>query len=244
MNAARRKIRAFDELHQLRNRDVRLVNLRADAVHDLAQIVRRHVRGHADRDAGAAVDQQVRKRRRKNLRLGQALVVVRDKIHRVLLHVLHQRRAKMRQPRLGVTHRRRRIVFHGAEIAFAVHEFLAHRPRLRHVHKRRINHRLAVRMVVAGSVAADFRALDVLAPRKQRQVLHRVKDAPLRGLEAVAHIRQRARNDHGHRVVEERVFDFVRDVDLGNFFALRVSAAARLLLRWRAVWFGFVWHDW
>ena len=99
------------------------------------------------------------KRGGENPRLGETFVVVRDEIHRVLLHVLHQRRAEMRQPRLGVTHRRRRIVFDGTEIALAVHELLAHRPRLRHVHERRINHRFAVRMVVAGGVAADLRAL-------------------------------------------------------------------------------------
>ena len=150
----------------------------------------------------------------------------------------------MRQSRLGVTHRRRRIIFHGTEIAFAIHQLFAHRPRLRHVDERGINHRFAVRMVVARSVAANLRALDMLASGKQRQIFHRVKNASLRRLQPVAHIRQRAGNDHGHRIVEERILDFVRDIDLGDFFALRVGAAARLLLRWN--WwcrFNFVWHD-
>ncbi len=204
----------------------------------------RHVRGHADRDAGAAVDEQVRKRGGKNPRLGETFVVVRDEIHRVLLHVLHQRRAEMRQARLGVTHRRRRIVFDGTKIALAVHELLAHRPRLRHVHQRRINDRFAVRMVVAGGVAADFRAFVRLASGEQRKLVHRVKDAPLRGFQPVAHVGQCARNDHGHRVVEERVLDLVGDVDLGNLFALRVGAAAGLLFRWGGggCRFSFVWH--
>ena len=169
-HAAGRKVRAFDELHQLRNRDVRLVNLRADAVNDFAEVVRRHVRGHADGDAGAAVDEQIRKRGGKDRRLGEALVVVRDEIHRVLVHVLHQRRAEMREPRLGVTHRRRRIVFDRTEVALAIHEPLAHRPRLGHVDEGRVNHRFAVRVVIAGGVAADLRALDMLAPWEQRQV--------------------------------------------------------------------------
>ena len=208
-----------------------LVNLRANAVNDLAEIVRRHVRRHADRNARAAVDEQIWKCRRKNRRLGQALVVVRDEIHRVLVHVGHQHRAEMRQPRLGVTHRRRRIIFHRTEIAFAIHQLLAHRPRLRHVDERRINHRLAVRMVVAGSVAADLRAFIRLASGEQRQLVHRVKDAPLRGFQPVADVGQRTRNDHGHRIVEERVLDLIRDVDFGNFLALRVSAAAWLRLR-------------
>ena len=39
------------------------------AVDDLAQVVRRDVGGHADGDAGRAVDQQVRDRRRQDRRL-------------------------------------------------------------------------------------------------------------------------------------------------------------------------------
>ena len=245
--SAGRKIRALDKLHQFGNRNLRLVNLRANAIHDFAEIVRCHVRRHADRDARAAVDQQIRKRRREHFRLGETLVVVRDEIHRVLVHVLHQRRAEMRQTRLGITHRRRRIVFDGTEVAFAIHQLLAHRPRLGHMHERRVNHRFAVRMVIARSIAADLGAFVRLASGKQRQFVHRVKNTSLRRLQSVAHIGQRARNDHGHRVVEERVLDLIGDVDLGNLFALRVGAAAGLLfrlLRWN--WwcgFGFVWHD-
>ena len=87
------------------------------------------------------------------------------------------------------------------------------------MHQRRINHRFTVRVVIAGRVAANLRAFDVFAPREQGQILHRIKDAALRGLETVAHVGQRARDDHGHRVVEERILDFVGDVDLGDFFA-------------------------
>ena len=63
--AAGRKIRPFDVLHQLFDGDVGIINLRANAIDDLAQVVRRHVGGHADGDARAAVDQQVRETRRE-----------------------------------------------------------------------------------------------------------------------------------------------------------------------------------
>ena len=58
------KVRSFDVLHQAFDRDVGIVDLRADAVDHFAQIVRRDVRRHADGDAGAAVDKQVRETRR------------------------------------------------------------------------------------------------------------------------------------------------------------------------------------
>ncbi len=154
-------------------RDIRVVNLRADAVNHFTEIVRRDIGGHADGDARAAVDEQIGKRGGKNDRLGAGLVVIRNEIHRVLVHVLHQRGAEVRHARLGVTHGRGRIAFHGAEVALAIHEPFAHGPRLRHVHERRINHRLAVRMIIAAGVAANLGAFAVLAVRKQREIVHR-----------------------------------------------------------------------
>ncbi len=79
-----------------------------------AQVVRRDVRRHADGDTGAAVDQKIRKRRRKDAWFLAGLVVVRDEIDGPLIHVRHQRRAEMLQARLGVTHGRRRIAFQTA----------------------------------------------------------------------------------------------------------------------------------
>ena len=35
------------------------------------------------------------------------------------------------------------------------------------------------------------------------ELFHRVQDAALRGFESVAHVRQGARDDHGHRVIEK-----------------------------------------
>ena len=49
---------------------VGVVDAGADTVDHLAKVVRRDVGRHAHRNAGAAVDQQVRERRRQNHRLG------------------------------------------------------------------------------------------------------------------------------------------------------------------------------
>ena len=100
--------------------------------------------------------------RRENRRLGPRLVIVRHEIDRVLLHVGHERGAEMRHARLGVTHRRRRIAFDRTEVALTVDQRFAHRPRLRHVDERRINHRFAVRVIVTARVAANFCALAML----------------------------------------------------------------------------------
>ena len=191
-HAAGRKVRAIDQFHQLPDGNGRIVNLRADAVNDLAQVMRRHVGGHADGDACPAVDKQIGKGRRQDRRLGETFIVVGNEIHRILVHVQQQRGAQVGEPRLGVTHGRGGIVFDGAEVALAIHKPFAHRPRLRQMHERRINHRFAMGVVITGGLAADFRAFHVLAPGKERELLHRVKDASLAGLEAVTHVGQRA----------------------------------------------------
>src|SRR3954466_5705879 len=58
-HATGRKIRSFNELHQLRNGDVRVVDLRDNTVDHFAQIVGRHVRGHPDGDSSAAINDQI-----------------------------------------------------------------------------------------------------------------------------------------------------------------------------------------
>ena len=61
--AAGRKVRALDVLREPLDVDRRVLDHRDDRVDDLAEIVRRNVRRHADSDAGRAVDQQVRESR-------------------------------------------------------------------------------------------------------------------------------------------------------------------------------------
>ena len=79
-DAAGGEVRALDELHQMV--DVNIVELLPvlehvdQRVHDLAQVVRRDGGGHADRDTGGAVDQQVGDGRRQDTRLRQRVVEV------------------------------------------------------------------------------------------------------------------------------------------------------------------------
>src|SRR4029453_17546899 len=56
-HAAGRKVRPLHMLHQLVQRDVGIIDLRANAVYDLAQIVRRNIRRHPNSNAGSAIDE-------------------------------------------------------------------------------------------------------------------------------------------------------------------------------------------
>ena len=59
-----------------------------------------------------------------------------------------------------------------------------------------------MRVVLADHVAHGARRLLVLGARREAELAHREDDAPLHGLQAVRELRQRAVEDHVHRVVE------------------------------------------
>ena len=199
---AGRKVRALDVAAQLHAAQIRVVEQLDERRADLVEVVRRDVRRHADRDAGRAVDQQVGHARRQDDRLGLGAVVVRTERHRGLIDFGQQLVADARQPALGVAHRRGAVAVERAEVAGAVDERIAQREGLRHANQRLVERGVAVRMVVAHHVADDLRALAVLDVGGQVLLPHRVEDAALHRLQAVAHVGQRARRDDRQRVVE------------------------------------------
>ena len=198
-----REVRPLDEPHQPVDVDLRVVDHRDERVDRLAEMVRRDVRRHADGDPGGAVDEQVRVARRQHLRLGAPLVVVRPEVDRVRVDVAQQLGRDPREPALGVAHRRGGIAVDVPEVALAVDERIAHRERLGEPHERVVDRRVAVRVEALHHLADDARALDALPVRLEAAVVHRVEDAPVHRLEPVAHVGQRARHDHAHRVIEE-----------------------------------------
>ena len=219
-DAARREVGAGDEFHQPLDADQRVVDGRDDRAADLAQVVRRHGARHADGDAARAVDEQVRKLARKHARLHEALVVVRLEVDGLLVEVLHHRHRGGGHAGLGVAHRGRRVAFDRAEVALLVDEHVAGLPVLAHVDERRVDHALAVRVVVAAGVAADLGALDLLATGRQLEVVHRHEDAALRRLESIAHVRQGAIHDRAHRVREVALMQLAVDVEIDHAVVL------------------------
>ena len=166
------------------------------------QIVRRDVGGHADRDAAGAVDQQRREARRQNLRLLSGCVVGVLEVDGVLVDVLEQLVRDLGQARFRVAHGRRRIAVDRAEIALPVDEGHAHRPVLRHAHESVVDRGVAMGMVFTHHVGDRARRLHIFAVPVVAALMRGVEDAAMHRLHAVAHIRQRARHDHAHGVIE------------------------------------------
>ena len=203
------EVRPFDQAHQRFDGDGGVVDECAHAIDHFAEVVRRNVGGHADGDARAAIDEQVREGARQHCRLGALAVVVRDEVDGVLVHVVHEDRAERGELRLGVTHGGRGIAFHRAEVALTTDENVPHGPRLRHVHERGVDRLVTVRVVVTHRLADDLGALHFLPVRPHTKFAHGKQNAPLRGLQAVPRVRQRPGNDDGHRIVEERRLHFL-----------------------------------
>ena len=121
-DAACRKIRSRYVFHHLLRIDVRIFHIRDHAVDQLAEVVRRDARGHADRDALRPVQQQVRHPHRKDGRLRLCLVKIGHKIHDILVEIGQERfLCQPLQARLRVAHSRRAVPLDGTEITMSVH---------------------------------------------------------------------------------------------------------------------------
>ena len=164
--------------------------------------MRRDVGGHPHGDPGGAVDQQVGQPRRQNRGLLQRPVEVGDEVHRVPFEIGQQLLGDMGETRLRVAHRRRRVVIHRAEVPLAVHQRVAQAEVLGQPHHRLVNGVVAVWVVLAQHLTDDPGALLVGGARAHPHIMHRVEDAALHRLETVTHVRQGARDDDRHSIVE------------------------------------------
>ena len=211
--AAGREIRAGQHFHQLLDRGVRLVHHQEHRVDALAEIVRRNVGGHADGDAAGAVDEQIGEAGRQDGRLQLLLVVVRPEIDGVLVEIVEHGHRDLLEPRFGVTIGRRGVAVDGAEIALAVDQRRAHREILRHAHHRVVDGDVAMRMESADRVADGAGAFVVGPVGREILLVHRKQDAPMHGLQTVAHVGQGAADDDAHRVIEIAALHLVEDGD-------------------------------
>ena len=221
-DAAGGEIGSGDDLDQLIDGDLGIVHHGEDGVDHLAQIVRGYIGGHAHGDAARAIDQQIGEARRHDDRLVLLAVIVGLEVDGVEIDVLSQGDGRTRQARFGVAHGRRRIAVHGAEIALPVDERQAHGEGLRHAHQRVIDRGVAMGMVFAHDVADDARALHIGLVGRVAVLGHREEDAPMHGLEPVAHIGKRTADDHAHGVIEIAALHLVGDGDGANIGARRL----------------------
>ncbi len=175
--------------------------------------MRRDLRGHADGDAVAAVDEQVREFARQDQRLTIFAVVIVDIIDRVALEVGEHLRSHGGEAGLRVRVGGGRQAGNRAEIALGVDQGMAQGPILGHTDQRVIDRSVAVRVVALHGLADDAGALAGGTGRPQPEVVHGHEDASLRRLQAVAHVRQGPTDDDAHGVSQVAVLELVLDVE-------------------------------
>jgi hypothetical protein len=190
------EVGAFHPATELRRRQIGIVEELQQRRADLAEVMRRDARRHADGNAGRPVHQEVGNAGRQHDWLGARAIVVRAERDGVLIDLAEKLVAQARQPAFGVAHRRGTVAVERSEVARAVDERRSQRERLRHAHQRLVDRRVAVRMEAAHHVADHLRAFAVLGVRRQVLLPHRVEDAALDRLQPVADVRQRARGNH------------------------------------------------
>ena len=142
-----------------------------------------------------------------------AFVKIGNEIDGFLFDVREHFLGDFRKARFGIPHRRRRIAIHRAEISLAVDQRITHVEILRQAHQRVVHRRIAVRMKFAEDFADDLGALAVGLGGGQAQLVHAEKNAPMHRLQTVAHVGQRAPDDHAHGVIEVRLLHFRFDID-------------------------------
>ncbi len=188
---AGRQVGAGDEPHQGLQVRARMLDEMPGGGDDLAEVVRRHVGRHADRDPGRAVDQQVRIGGREDDRLLLLPVVVRLEGDGLLVDRLRHQRRRVGHPAFGVPHGGGRVVVaEGAEVPVPVDEGEPHGERLGHPHQRVVDRRVSVRVQLTHDLADHAGALHETAVRAQAHLVHLVDDAAVHGLHAVTGVRQ------------------------------------------------------
>ena len=218
-DAAGGEVGSLDVFHQPGKVDFGVVHQGDHTVDDLAQVVRRDVGRHTDSDALAAVDQQVGEAAGQDVGFLFGFVKVGVPVDGVLLDVGQHFARHLGHTRLGITVGSRGVAVNGAEVALTVHQRVPQAEILCQTHHGVVHGGVAVRVVRTqhGTDGIGGFAIGVL--RVVAALVHGVQNTAMNGLQAVAHVRQRARHDDGHRVIQKRGFDFVLDIahnDLGT----------------------------
>ncbi len=184
---------------------------------ELADIMWRDAGRHSDGDARCAVGEQVRKAGGKDDGLAVLAVIGRSEIDGILVDPVEHCLRHRRQPAFGVTHRGSIIAVDIAEIPLPVDQRIALRKVLRETHQRVVDRQLAMRVEFADHVPDHAGAFLVSGCGVKAKLVHRVHDAAVHRLEAIAHIRQGARHDRRQRIGQIALAERIGEIDIADF---------------------------
>ena len=211
-HAAGGEIGSLDVLHQARQINFRVINQGNHAADDFAQIVRRDVGGHADRNALAAVDQPVGEPAGQHVGFLLGFVKVRVPVNGILINIRQHFACNFGHAGFGITVSSRGVAVHGTKVALAVNQRITQAEILCQTHHRVIHTGIAVGVVSTQHSTNRIRRLAVRVAGVVAALVHRVQDAAVYGLQAIAHIRQGTGYDNGHGIIQKCRFDLLLDI--------------------------------
>ena len=112
----------------------------------------------------------------------------------------------------GITVSSRGVAVHGTKVALAVNQRITQAEILCQTHHRVIHTGVAVGVVSTQHSTNRIRRLAVRVAGVVAALVHRVQDAAVYGLQAIAHIRQGTGYDNGHGIIQKCRFDLLLDI--------------------------------
>ena len=210
------EVGCFNVLSQLLGGDVAVVDVGAASVHHLAQVVGCHIGSHTYGDTARTVHQQQGNLGGQYGGFVDRLVEVFGEVDGVLLDVGHHLIGDFAHTGLGVTHCSGAVTVHRTEVTLTIDQRVTHRPVLCQTTHCIVNRAVAVGVELTEHVTDDTRRFTVRFVGVEVQlVAHIVEDTAVNRFESVADIRQCARNDNRHRIVDVGLLHLVFDVDGG-----------------------------
>lgn len=179
----------------------------------LDQIVRGHVGGHTDGDATCAIDKKVGECGRKDVRLQELVVVVRDEIDDVFIKPVGQREGSCVESRLCVS-RGRRSVVKRSEVSMSIDERYSQCPRLCEADEGIVDRGVTVGVEFSHDLTDNSCRLNMATVRPETHFRHLIKDASLHRFQPVAGIRKCPRIDNRVGIFKERSLHLGRDVNV------------------------------
>jgi len=211
-NAGSGEVRALDILHQAGQVDVRVVDIGHTAVNDLAQVVGRDIGGHTNRNALAAVDQQVGEAAGQDAGLFLGLIKVGVPVDGVLVDIGQHLHGHPAHAGLGVTVSSRGVAIDRTKVTLAIHQRVAQGEILCQTDHCVVDRRVAVGVVGAQHGTNGVGGLAVGVAGIVATLMHGVKDAAVDRLQAVPHVRQGTGHDDRHGVIQKGCLDLFLDI--------------------------------
>ena len=187
-DGSRGEVRAGQKLHELIHRGFGVVQQVDRGVDDFAQIVGGDVGRHAHADAGAAVDQQLGELGRKHRGFHVGLVEGGHHVHGLFFDVGQHLVGNAFHAALGVAAGGGGVAVNRPEVALALDEGHPHGKGLGQTDQRVVDGGVAVGVIITHHVAHHLGALDRGVGFGDPHLAHGVKDTPVHGFEAVAHV--------------------------------------------------------